>query len=68
MTKTIPVAGVCGNCHVAVRPSEAYTYVEAVVWEQITKTGKRVVSRQTTGRVRCTSCQPGVVGEQEQLL
>lgn len=68
MSRTIPVAGVCGNCGTAVRPGQPYSYVEAVVWEQLTKTGRRTLQRKTTGRVRCASCMPGAVGEQETLL
>ena len=67
---TVPVAGVCGNCGRAVRPSQPYTYVESVVWEQLGPNGRplKVHTRNPTGRVRCTSCEPGVVGEQEKLI
>lgn len=55
---TLPVAGICARCGTTVRNREPYTQVEAVVWEKITRSGRTVTSRKTTGRVLCRSCPP----------
>lgn len=67
---TVPVAGVCSNCGVAVRPDQPHSYVEAVAWERIGSRGRsrRVTERSPTGRVRCPACPPGMRGEQETLI
>lgn len=70
MTVTVPVAGVCSACGVAVLNRTPYSYVEVVGWRRLDGSGRPagLAEYTTTGRVLCRSCPPGETPGQVTLL
>ena len=68
MIPTQPLAGICGVCNRPVRSRQGGTWEEVVGWRRADTRQGTLREARATGRVLCSSCLPGDMAGQGELL